>query len=114
MQKEKVGKHIRSIIENAGEDASWFILLDTNRNFFIHDGAPYLSIDITEAPIRFDLLIWKEHLKNFDNPEKFVRLSEINDILCGFDFSERSYKSVYLKALSNCCTEFGALCGPHS
>ncbi len=88
---EHVGKHItntsglvlKDILKNAGIDTGWFIDLDYHRNFFMHSGAPYIIVNITNAP-RYDLIITKENIKTFDNQEQFLQLSDINNILQGF------------------------------
>lgn len=84
IRKGRAGLAIKSVIEAAGHDARWFQELDGHRNFFIHEGAPYLAIDISIEDTPYDLLIMKENIKSFEDESKFVRLSEINDIVNGF------------------------------
>ena len=81
-RQDKTGSIIRQLIIDSGEDASWFEILVKNRNFFIHEGAPYIAIDISsETP---DLIIMKENLREFNNPSKFTTLSELDSVLKGF------------------------------
>ena len=87
MPKRTAGSSIRYVLEQAGEDPSWFVQLDTHRNFFMHEGAPYAAIDTSKAPNDYDLLIMKQNLKSFDDPYEFVRLSEIDHIVKGFSRS---------------------------
>ena len=84
LKKAEVGPKIRSIIESEGQDSKWFQELDTHRNFFIHEGAPYLAIDVSLGSNKYDLLIMKENLRIFEDSSKFVRLSELNNIVKGF------------------------------
>lgn len=98
MPKSGFGHSIRSILQEAGEDPSWFVKLDTNRNFFMHEGTPYVAVDISNAPADYDLIIMKESIKKFDDPSKFIRLSDINDIVQGFRLSRPIVQS-YLKSL---------------
>jgi len=79
----KVGKRIKQIIQDEGDDISWFELLDENRNFFIHSGAPYIAIDLSDEQ-RIDLIIMKENLHKFTDREKFITLSELDSIVKGF------------------------------
>ncbi|MCH8034981.1 MAG: hypothetical protein IH950_14640 [Bacteroidetes bacterium] len=77
------GLVLKDILKNAGIDTGWFIDLDYHRNFFMHSGAPYIIVNITNAP-RCDLIITKENIKTFDNQEKFLQLSDIDNIFQGF------------------------------
>ena len=87
MPKLTVGSSVKSILQGAGKDTSWFVKLNDNRNFFMHQGTPYVAVDVSNARGNYDLLIMKEDLKEFNNPTNFVRLSEINDIVQGFQYS---------------------------
>ena len=81
--QEKAGLFVKKILEDANIQTDWFVDLDSHRNFFIHDGAPYIAIR-TFNGARDDLIIMKENLKIFDNPDKFLLLSEVNNIVQGF------------------------------
>ena len=86
--KDQVGKKIRRILD-AGQDPTWFVQLDTHRNFFMHEGAPYIAIDLSnEVDGRYDLLIMKENMGDFSNSDKFIRLSELSTIVNGFELSK--------------------------
>ena len=84
LEKSEVGLKIRDIIESEGHDSKWFQDLDSHRNFFIHEGAPFLAIDVSLGPNKYDLLIMKENLNIFEDSSKFFRLSELNNIVQGF------------------------------
>lgn len=84
LEKKKVGLNIKSIIENAKQNPSWFVNLTEHRNFFIHEGAPYIAIDISNGSGNYELLIMKENLKSFENKATFITLSELNEIVQGF------------------------------
>ena len=84
IEKGKVGLEIKRVIEKAKQNAEWFQNLDSHRNFFIHEGAPYISIDISKGSEKYDLIIMKKNLKVFDDHQKFIMLSEINQIVRGF------------------------------
>ena len=74
------------------------MLLDKHRNFFIHEGAPYLAVDLSNEPTTHDLLIIKEKMKTFSDPDSFVSLSEINYIVQGFIEAKRQLQE-YLVSL---------------
>lgn len=88
IKKKEVGIIIKKIIEGAGKSSGWFIELDNHRNFFMHEGAPYFAVDVSEGPGKYDLLIMKENIKFFDDHSKFIKLSEINSIVEGFSIAK--------------------------
>jgi hypothetical protein len=81
-KKDKAGDKIKIILTENGQNPDWFVLLDKERNFFIHNAAPYIAIDISREPP--DLLIMKENIKDFSDPKKFTKLSELDQIVKGF------------------------------
>lgn len=89
LDKKKTGLTIKRVIEDPGKSSSWFIELNTLRNFFMHEGAPYFAVDITKGQGKFDLLIMKENINNFDDQSKFIKLSKINSIVEGFLYSRQ-------------------------
>jgi len=98
MPKKNHGLSIKSVLDKANQDSSWFVTLDNHRNFFLHNGAPYIAIDISPALKNFDVLIMKENIKNFGDESKFLRLSDINTIVTGFSASKFVIQS-YLRGL---------------
>ncbi len=88
VQKKKAGLKIKQIIEAAGKPSDWFQKLVSHRNFFIHEGAPYFAVDISQGPGKYDLLIMKENIKCFKDDSKFIKLSEINSIVEGFSVAK--------------------------
>jgi hypothetical protein len=84
LKKNEAGLRIKKIIESKGFDTKWFQNLDNHRNFFIHEVAPYVAIDVSKGRKEYDLLIMKENLKSFKDSSKFVRLSELNKMVQGF------------------------------
>jgi hypothetical protein len=95
---KKLGKAIADVLIQGSQDAGWFVALDKHRNFFMHEGAPYLAVDISNEPEEFDLLIMKENIRVFTDPEMFIALSEINIIVQGF-ITAKQRLQVYLASL---------------
>jgi len=89
LDKKKVGLVIKKVIEGSGKSSDWYIDLDKHRNFFIHEGSPYFAVDVSKGQGKFDLLIMKENIKNFDDQSKFIKLSEINSVVEGFLYSRQ-------------------------
>jgi hypothetical protein len=84
IERKDVGIKIKEIIEATGNSSSWFQNLVSHRNFFIHEAAPYFSVDITDGPGNYDWLIMKENLKTFKDNSKYINMSEITSIIEGF------------------------------
>ena len=74
---------VRSISEENKIDTMWFTLLNTERNYFMHNYAPYIDIDISDAS-KYDILIQKENLHEYLDIEKFIRLNEFDTIVQNF------------------------------
>ena len=96
----QLGQALRRVIETARQDPGWFSCLDAHRNFFMHNGAPYFAVDLSNAPERDDLLIMKENLRAFEDETKFVRLSELRDIVAGFERSKRVLQEYLINLFS--------------
>lgn len=88
IKKKEVGLIIKKIIEGAGKSSDWFKELNDQRNFFMHEGAPYFAVDISEGPGKYDLLIMRENIKFFNDHSKFIKLSDINSIVEGFSIAK--------------------------
>jgi len=98
MPKENPGLSIKSVLDKANQDSSWFVALDNHRNFFLHNGAPYVAVDISPSLKGVDILIMKENIKSFGDESKFLRLSDINTIVKGFSASKPVIQT-YLRGL---------------
>ncbi|MBL0699544.1 MAG: hypothetical protein JJV92_01525 [Desulfosarcina sp.] len=82
LTEKRIGLELKKILSQNGQDFSWFLLLDKERNLFIHKVAPYIAIDISSTSP--DLIIMKENLHSFDDPKSFTLLSELDKIVNGF------------------------------
>jgi hypothetical protein len=101
LPRTPVGLTIREVVESAGQDARWFGRLDLHRNFFIHHGAPYFAVDLSDAIAeRYDLLIMKRNLQSFENENDFVRYSELQQIVGGFQNAKRPVQSHLVRLFS--------------
>jgi hypothetical protein len=96
IEKGKVGLEIKNAIQRAGQNAAWFVDLDRHRNFFIHEGAPYFAIDISKDDGKYGLIIMKKNLKRFNNPDDFITLSDINNIVQGFSSARSVIQNVLI------------------
>lgn len=82
---EDINEELKQLLIKKGQDIEWYRLLDSGRNFFIHDGTPFFAIDYTNHSIgQYDILIMKENIKSFEQKKKYYRLSDFNKIIIGF------------------------------
>ena len=81
--KAEVRNAIQSVHTQHGLSLRWLRLLDKNRNFVAHEGACYVAIDISD-PNRWELLIMKDNIIEFDDPTKFFTLTELTTISQSF------------------------------
>lgn len=95
---KQLGKAISDVLSQGTQNASWFVLLDKHRNFFMHEGAPYIAVDLSNEPATLDVLIMKENIKTFTDTDTFVSLSAINLIVKGFIAARRQLQD-YLISL---------------
>jgi len=75
---------IKSVISSSKQDSAWFRTLDNYRNFLIHDGAPDIALDISNGSEKYDLIIMKKNIKEFKDPDDFVKLSELKEMVQSF------------------------------
>ena len=78
----------------------WFGLLDKNRNFVAHNGACYIAIDISD-PARWELLVMKDNLIEFNDPAKFFTLSDLYSIAQGFVSAKGVLQEMLITALND-------------
>jgi len=100
--KERVGPRLRRAIKERGGDTKWFLRLDQHRNFFMHKGAPWIAVDLSEEPREYDLLIMKENPKWFHRESQFIRLSELNMIVQGFVTSKGLIQQELIDFVNRC------------
>ena len=88
ISKEDIGRTIYGILKTAGQSTSWFVLLDNNRNKFIHNASPYIAVDISnEEDNKYGLLIMNENIHTFEDRTKFMRLSDLSNITRGLSLA---------------------------
>lgn len=83
INKDRTGQELARILRVASSDTAWFRILDESRNFFIHNGAPYIALDITDEK-NMNIIIMKENLKSFEDSKKYITLHDLVNIRKGF------------------------------
>ena len=101
-------KLVRNNIRDTKGNIDWHSALDKHRNFFIHEGTPYIAVDISkEEENTYDFIIMTENLKEFTDTRNFFRLSEIRNILKGFDESMSIRKNHIIELYTNLLSTSG-------
>jgi hypothetical protein len=94
-----VRRAIRGAHVARGVNVRWFGLLDKNRNFVAHEGACYLAIDVSDDT-RWELLIMRENLVDFDDPSKYFTLADLSVIAQGFVNAKGVLRELLIGAFS--------------
>lgn len=94
--KESLGVEVQKVV--GGND--WFPALDNLRNFFMHEGAPYIAFDVTKGSDFIELIIMKENVSDFKNLDTFIKIDMLNEIVKGFSSANTSLQN-YLIDLIN-------------
>ncbi|WP_019007843.1 hypothetical protein [Cohnella laeviribosi] len=97
ISKENIGITQAKILKEKKINTSWFRKLDESRNFFIHNAAPYIAIDVTKNESK-NLIIMKENLKNFTDQRKYITITTLVEIREGF----RSSLPIFQEHLIDC------------
>ncbi len=92
-----LGVEIQKVV--GGND--WFPLLDNLRNFFMHEGAPYIAFDATNGSKMLELIIMKENIHDFNDPDTFIKLDSLNRIADGFSSSKTSLQIYLINLINN-------------
>ena len=101
IRRKQINNEFKNIILQDDINATWYDDLEKHRNIFIHQGAPYIAIDLTNEGEYYDLIIMKENLKKFDNRKKFLLLSDLHRIVYGFIKAKGALQQHIIKHLGN-------------
>lgn len=87
-------KDIKKVLIDDGQKTDWIDEVREHRKLFFHETAPWIALSVLKRePPEFSLVIMKENLKEFDNPEKYITQQQLFDSWQGFD-----------RAISTICT----------
>lgn len=79
---KNTGIFIAKILNKNNLPTEWFQLLDNARNYFIHESSAYFAIDISND--QHDILIMKENVDDFNDPDTYFLLSDLKNIYSNF------------------------------
>jgi len=97
--RDSAGREIQRILSAAGQDTGWFVDLSNARNFFIHEGAPFVAVDPSGA--QYDLLVMRENLRSFRDSTKYRRLSQLNQMAAGFQEAKSIIQQHFIRKLDS-------------
>lgn len=87
-KRGKLNTHnfLRHLCDEVSCPEDWYVFLRRHRNFFAHNGAPYIAIeDRPVSPPDFEFLIMRTNIHNFEDadPGDYFRLSEFQAVVDG-------------------------------
>jgi hypothetical protein len=87
-KKGKLNAHnfLLDLCNKLSLDTGWYEFLVEHRNFFTHEGAPYIAIeDRMIRPPEFEFIIMRANIRDFfkASPEDYFRLSEFANVVQG-------------------------------
>jgi hypothetical protein len=99
-------KQLRAVLVSAELDTRWIEPLRMNRITFFHNTAPWIALEIhRRKPLKCSILVMKENLHKFDDPDKYITQSQMANTANGF----QETASAVQKWLDEQVTEFEAL-----
>jgi hypothetical protein len=102
--KVKTHNFLRYLCEHLSCSEQWYLFLSEHRNFFTHDGAPYIAIeDRLMIPAEFDFLIMRTNIHDFGaaDPRDYFRLSELQQVVNGVKKVARAAQGDLVNLLEN-------------
>ena len=77
-------KYVMKVSRDNGIDMTWFRLLDSLRNYFIHKATINIAIKLpNDDGDTYELIIMKKFLRSFEDKTEYLYLHELNAILHG-------------------------------
>ena len=77
---------IKRVLVDEGQTTDWIDEIREHRKLFFHETAPWIALFVSKRePLEFSLVIMKENLKEFDDPEKYITQQQLVDSWQGFD-----------------------------
>lgn len=83
IEEKDVINYIKNIIKERGEDIKWFKDLDKSRNFFLHKGAPYVAVDVSD-PECSEIFVIKRNRQEFRDKNSYIPIDTFRRIAVGF------------------------------
>ena len=75
---------LKEVLRKAGHDVGWIESVREDRKLFFHQTAPWIALRINERnPLNCSLLVLKENLQEFSDPEKYVTQQQLVDSISG-------------------------------
>src|SRR5436190_7965843 len=79
---------LKKLLDARNIDTRWIEELRENRIMFFHKTAPWIVLEIvSRKPLRFELLVLKKNVKDFTDPDAYIRFEQLPTIYRGFESS---------------------------
>ena len=82
LNKTPENKIFSKLLERHNNSQEWLIKFYENRGHFTHAGTPWFALS-TENDQDFEILILKENIKDFSDPDTYIRFGALNDYVHG-------------------------------
>ncbi len=86
LDKKFTEQTIHQVLKESGQDVDWIDHIRESRILFFHETAPWIALSIHKRhPLECSLVVMKENLHHFDDPNKFITQQQILDSWKGFE-----------------------------
>ena len=87
--KRKVSEsELKELLEVRIPDIRWIEELRNNRILFFHNTSPWIAVQIVQkTPLEFELVVLKGNVRNFENPDNYIKLEQLRAIYQEFEYS---------------------------
>ena len=75
---------LKAIIHRNGYSTDWIDFLNDQRNYFVHQTAPWFAIEVTGGDPKYEIVVLKRNTHDLKNPEDYVRFDEYRKVFQGF------------------------------
>ena len=75
---------LKAIIRNKGFATTWIDFLNDQRNYFVHQTAPWFAIEVTGREPKYEIVVLKNLTHDLKNSEDYVRFEEYRKVFQGF------------------------------
>lgn len=90
----------KGVLQRAGKNIVWIESLNNLRNHFIHSATLYPAVDLSQSGP--ELIVLRENVSLLQDDIKFVRLSELNSIIRGFEEAKYTLQEHLIQLFAKC------------
>lgn len=75
---------LKAIIHAKDYNTEWIDFLNDERNYFVHQTAPWFAIEVTGGTPKYEIVVLKRNTHDLKNPADYVRIEEYRKVQQGF------------------------------